>query len=275
VSRFLVVPVTSAEDVTLARYTVQAAHALSGATVVLDLAEAPASASADWEELLAEFARTTSGNRQDFVVLASHERLEELAPRTAATTKPERQASLVDCLQALGPDPLAPRYGIDLTLPARMEYLAPVRTYLSGIVRQRHGSADAFRIEILVDELCLNAVENSPSGHNSYDVSFRLADGPVELDVSNVFDDTIDSERIMQRRLQTFDASGDYLGERGRGLFLIARLADGLEIKSLPGDRICVSVRKQLGPTVHEGPSRAGAHGADVGRGAALREGRT
>jgi len=36
----------------------------------------------------------------------------------------------------------------------------------------------------------------------------------------------------LHSRLREFDASGAYLEERGRGLFLVARIADGLKIES-------------------------------------------
>ena len=113
-------------------------------------------------------------------------------------------------------------------------------------VRVLHGDADAFQVELLVDELCLNAVENSPSEQNSYDVHMKCEGFELHVDVTNTFDDSVDSARIMHRRLQSFDDSGDYLGERGRGLFLVARIADGLQIRSVDGDRIRVSVTKRL-----------------------------
>jgi anti-sigma regulatory factor (Ser/Thr protein kinase) len=67
-----------------------------------------------------------------------------------------------------------------------------------------------------------------------------------KLEVTNSFDPGAEPERTMHGRLQSFDASGSYLGERGRGLFLIARIADGLQIRSLPGDRIRVVATKRL-----------------------------
>jgi anti-sigma regulatory factor (Ser/Thr protein kinase) len=254
VTRFLIVPIRVADDVTLARYAIQAAHAEEGLLIVLDLTDARPGVVPDWARLLQEFGRTAAGNRQQFVVLATEPGLKELFAASGQGdqgTVLRRHDHLVACLEALGPqagDALA----VELSLPARMSYLPFVRTYLSSLLRRAHGAANAFRIEILVDELCLNAVENSPSDQNSYELAFRCAGGVVEMDVTNVFDDSINSERIMQRRLKTFDASGDYLGERGRGLFLIARLADGLQIKSLEGDRIQVSVLKRLTDDVVE-----------------------
>ena len=251
-NRVLVVPLRVADDVALARYAVPAAHAESGAVVVLDLT-ACGGVQVDLDALIAECHRTVRGNAQRFVVLASREFLEAAAPLAAARTQtggpgPDmvREDDLEHCLAWAAPagDRV---FSLLITLPARMEYLAPIRRFVSGVVRALHGEADAFQVEILVDELCLNAVENSPSDRSSYEARFQCEGDGVRLEVTNAFDESINSERIMHRRLQSFDASGDYLGDRGRGLFLVGRIADGLQIRSLPEGRIRVSVTKRMG----------------------------
>jgi anti-sigma regulatory factor (Ser/Thr protein kinase) len=251
---------------------VQAAHGDAGLTVVLDLTapddvELPAG-------LLLEVHRTTSGNGQTLAILAHDGGLPGLAALRSAAGVSVHE-SLGDCLTDLTRT-RPPDEPLRLTLPARVGTIAPVRTFLAETVRRRHGDADAFPVEILVDELFLNAIENSPSDRSSFDVAFCCDGGLLVMEVVNVFDDTIDSERIMHRRLRSFDDSGDYLGERGRGLFLVARLADGLEIRSEPPDRMRVVVTRRLGRADGSGASprpegEAGAAGA--GQGGAARGG--
>jgi len=242
-SHFIIIPLRVADDVPLARYAVQASHAAAGAAIVLDLSDVQAGEDVDLDGLINEFARTAEGNSQRLAVVGPRAAIE--GDDVARTTF---HGDLVACLQGLGP--VARRsFEVQLTLPARLDYLAPVRSYVAEAIRSLHGDADGFQVEILVDELCLNAVENSPSGYNSYEVRIRCEGHELEIEVTNVFDGSINSERIMNRRLQSFDDSGDYLGERGRGLFLVARLADGLQIRALDAERIRVVVTKRLGQT--------------------------
>lgn len=244
-NRFVVVPVRNAEDVSFARYTVQASHAAEGACLVLDLLDAPEAACDDWDALLAEFERTARGNRQTFAVLWHEEPCARLAPAAVAAGL-VRHASLGACLAESRPPAEGELHAL-VTLPSRLDYVPEVKGWLAAVVRSRHGESDAFKVEIIVDELGHNAVDHSPSSHNFFDVAFRLRAHEIEIDVTNVYDDSLNTERIMQRRLKSFDASGDYMGDRGRGLFLVARLADGMQIRSLPGERVCVSVLKRLG----------------------------
>ena len=181
--------------------------------------------------------------------------------RPEALSSLPRQASLSDCLAAVAP--VSGRvFEVALSLPARLDYLAPVRKHLAGVIRALHDDADAFQVEILVDELCLNAVENSPSSMHAYDVRFRCEGLELQVEVTNLFDASVEPEPIMHGRLESFDDSGGYLGERGRGLFLIARIADGLQIRSLDGDRIRVTVTKRLAT----GKAAEGRTGDGVGR---------
>lgn len=263
-TRFIVVPLRVADDLAIARYTVPAARTSTGAILVIDIAEGADEAVVP-SEVLEDFRRTAAGNRQQLVVVAEAGAWKALAGAPGAPAELAsvgRHDDLAACLEAHGP--AGSEVELELVLPARLEYLGPVRRHLAGHVRRLHGDEDAFPTEILVDELCLNAVENSPSDRSSYDVSFRCGGAEMTLEVTNPFDDTVDSARIMHRRLRSYDDSGDYLGERGRGLFLVARIADGLSIRPLEGGRIQVTVTRRLG---REGEAQR--RGAGSGEGGA------
>ena len=237
--RIMVVPIAIEEDVALARYAIQAAHASPGAVIALDLRHLDAVLAPQMPAMLDELARTAAGNAQRLVILAQEAAVAGAGDRPVL---PDLRACL------LAHAPVSGRsFGMELTLPARTEYLADVRTHVASAVRDQHGDPDGFQVEILLDELCLNAVENSPSPRSAYDVRIACEGHELQVDVTNAFDDSVDSEKIMHRRLQSFDDSGTYLGERGRGLFLVARIADGLQIRSIDRDRLRVTVTKRLG----------------------------
>jgi anti-sigma regulatory factor (Ser/Thr protein kinase) len=98
-----------------------------------------------------------------------------------------------------------------------------------------------------VEELCLNAIEHGPGGQDSrFEIEAYLEEDRIlHLRVSNGPSRNDDRLPDMKEHVQRFDASGDYLEERGRGLFLIAQLSDGLRILAEEG-RISVCVWKEL-----------------------------
>jgi len=240
---FLILHVRVEEDLVLARHDLVSAHGRSGACVVFDV-----SALEPWPELdpaacLEEWLRTTTAHRQQLAILGSPGALGW--DRSPVAHEVAFYPDLATCLKVEAPA-VGGASAVEMTLPARVDYLPGLRQHLASVVKAQHGAAESFQVEILVDELALNAVENSPSSHNSYDLRFVLENHELLLEITNEFDEAVDSARIMNRRLQSFDDSGRYLGERGRGLFLIARIADGLQIRSLEGKRVRVTVTKRL-----------------------------
>lgn len=241
----LIIPLDRADEAPIARYIVQAAHSRAGACLVLDLRRA-----GDVEpllaELLAEFQSTAAGNGQDFAVLGG--------PEPPPVEGLPRFADLGEALTALCSGQHLP-HEAELVLPSRIEDLPAVRSFLSDQARRLHPGAQEFELNVLVDELCQNAIENSPSNKSHYEVVFRTDEKRVRLEVSNQAAESFPPERIMQKRLDSFDDSGDYLGDRGRGLFLIARLADEMEIRTGADERITVAVEKIVRPTDGSGGS--------------------
>ena len=233
----IIVPVADDEELVLGRHQVMAAHARAGAIVALDLTELEPG-EIDLPRVLADLVSTTSGNRQRLVVVGGK--------GADGGYADGGYADLATCLLAEAPV-TGKAFGLIATVPARMSYVQPLRQHLVAAVRSCHGDKEAFQAELLVDELAVNAVENSPSSRNAWDLRFTLEHHHMLVEVTNDFDEAVDSARIMNRRLQSFDDSGRYMGERGRGLFLVARMADGLQIRAMEGDRVRVSVNKKMG----------------------------
>lgn len=230
------IPIDRADELPIARYNVQAAHARTGACLILDLRRAE-DIDTLLDALVTELRATAEGNGQTFALLGG-------AESQAAAGLP-RFTRIEDLLDELSPARTLP-YALELVLPSRLEDLPAVRGFLADAVRRLHPQARDFELAILVDEICQNAIQNSPSNKSHYEVVCRMETDRVRLEVTNQAAESFPPERIMHRRLNSFDDSGEYLGDRGRGLFLIARLADEMDIRSGPDERITVAVTKRL-----------------------------
>jgi anti-sigma regulatory factor (Ser/Thr protein kinase) len=231
----LVIPLDRADEVPIVRYAVQAAHARRGAWLLLDLRRVPELGDQS-DDLLEEFRATAEGNGQHFAVLGAAEGHEG---------EVRGFQDLAEAMRGLAPEAKLP-YEVELVLPSRIDDLPAVRTFLAETASGLHPGAGDFHLAMLLDEICQNAIQNSPSNKSHYEVLFRTDAEQVRLEVTNQAAESFPPERIMQRRLDSFDDSGDYLGDRGRGLFLIARLADEMDIRAAGEERITVSVTKRV-----------------------------
>ncbi len=231
----LVVAVSDEQDLILGRHEIVAAHARRGLHVILDLSDLEPWQGLDLSSVLRDLHATTSGNSQHLVLMGDGD-------DAAVPAFPDLSAALAHVAK-----PSGSAFGLTATVPARIAYVQHLRQHVVTAVRECHGEREAFQVELLVDELAVNAVENSPSSRSFWELRFALEHHQLLVEVTNDFDDLVDSARIMNRRLASFDDSGGYMGERGRGLFLVARMADGLQIRALEGDRVRVTVTKRLG----------------------------
>lgn len=231
----LIIPLDRADEVPIARYNVQAAHARKGAWLLLDMRRAT-DLDSEQDALIEEFRATAAGNSQEFAVLGA---------AVAGGEGVRHFTDLTEAMRGLAPEDQLP-YAFELVLPSRIDDLPAVRTFLAETAGRLHPHAADFQLAMLVDEICQNAIQNSPSNKSHYEVLFRSDAERVRLEVTNQAAESFPPERIMQRRLDSFDDSGGYLGDRGRGLFLIARLADEMDIRAAGEERITVSVTKRV-----------------------------
>jgi anti-sigma regulatory factor (Ser/Thr protein kinase) len=127
-----------------------------------------------------------------------------------------------------------PVSGVELTLRAEPESLAPMRRALSRWLRAA-GASDAETYELLVacGEACSNAIAHAyPPGEASFVVSARHADGDVEISVRD-FGSWRDPRR----------------GSQGRGLRLIDELMDSVDVDRGKAGTV-VRMRRRLGARV-------------------------
>lgn len=169
--------------------------------------------------------------------------------------KPGRRigaGKVVDRLEAADPQrleeqlaTLEPTFAIRVALPPDPRYFRPLRHHVRSHCGRAHGDRAAFRMELVLDELCTNAIEHGPPGA-PVEVDLSYADGRIDYRVANRMEDPGATARQLRQLVAGFDATGSYLEERGRGLFLVVHLMDGMEIDG-SGDRLVLHVWKDLG----------------------------
>ncbi|TWI54031.1 anti-sigma B factor RsbW [Halalkalibacter nanhaiisediminis] len=125
---------------------------------------------------------------------------------------------------------------IQMTVPAKPEYVGVVRLTVSGVANRLGFTYDDIEdMKIAVAEACTNVVNHAYQGKGMMNVSFYLYDNRIEIiiaDRGQSFD-----VKGLRERLGPLDASmpvGD-LKEGGLGLFLINTLMDKVEINDESG----------------------------------------
>ncbi len=125
---------------------------------------------------------------------------------------------------------------IQMTVPAKPEYVGVVRLTVSGVANRLGFTYDDIEdMKIAVAEACTNVVNHAYQGEGTMSVSFYLHADRIEIiiaDRGQSFD-----VKGLRDRLGPVDASkpvGD-LKEGGLGLFLINTLMDKVEISDESG----------------------------------------
>jgi serine/threonine-protein kinase RsbW len=124
---------------------------------------------------------------------------------------------------------------LHLKFPPFLEFIPSVRSLVSGISKQKgYGNRDLFRIEMIVDEICNNAIEHGLREQNKFiDLKIKIDAVKVEIDVASVSD----PKKISSLKA-LFQSSGVHSPERksdekrGRGLALIKMLSNELSVDS-------------------------------------------
>lgn len=122
---------------------------------------------------------------------------------------------------------------VNLTIPAKPDYVAIARLAVSGIANRMGFSYDDIEdLKLAVSEACTNAVDHAYSG----------GDGEIELSC-NIFDNRLEIEVVDQGHsfdvsevesrtgpIQ-FEATMNSVRERGLGLYLMRTLMDHVDIE--------------------------------------------
>lgn len=133
-------------------------------------------------------------------------------------------------------------YSIDF--PGDIEYIPPVRKFLSHLINARDFSRRfAFRTEIIIDEVCNNAVKFGKFRGNEFiNLTCRIEVDRVVMDVTNPGSDARDVQRLKQCLREEDDASADPMSVE-RGMKIVKILCNTIEV--IEGDNLCVRILKQ------------------------------
>ncbi|OGS36922.1 MAG: hypothetical protein A2293_11925 [Elusimicrobia bacterium RIFOXYB2_FULL_49_7] len=128
--------------------------------------------------------------------------------------------------------------------PGDIEYIPPVRKFISRLINANAFSRRfTFRTEIIIDEVCNNAVKFGVfKGEDAVILTCRIEEGGVTIDVANPEGDPASVERL--RRFLNDDLPDGDDTQPFRGMQIVKILCNSIEVKSLAG-RTCVSIVKR------------------------------
>lgn len=124
---------------------------------------------------------------------------------------------------------------LHLKFPPFLEFIPSVRSLVSRISKQKgYRNRDSFRIEMIVDELCNNAIEHGTREQNEFiDLKINIDPVKIEIDVTSVSDpENMPTLKSLLRSSEVQTPECKLYEKRGRGLTLIKMLSNELSIDS-------------------------------------------
>ncbi|RMH68534.1 MAG: STAS domain-containing protein [Gemmatimonadetes bacterium] len=141
---------------------------------------------------------------------------------------------------------------ITLAFPSSLDFVPCVRDFISNIASMRgFEGKEAYRIQTIVDEICNNAIEHGSKESDSViNVRCTIDNDKMDLVVEDkgASKDSAEGLRRAVAKVQFTEQGKVSVEKRGRGLPIVAMLADMLEIdtRSGPGTKIhIVKFKKQ------------------------------
>lgn len=134
-------------------------------------------------------------------------------------------------------------YSIDF--PGDIEYIPPVRKFVSRLINGRDFSRRfAFRTEIIIDEVCNNAVKFGKFRSNEFvNLTCRIKEDGVVIDIVNPGSDPRDVAKLKATLGDAPEAgSADELSAE-RGLKIVKILCNSIEV--VEEDNLCVRITKR------------------------------
>jgi anti-sigma regulatory factor (Ser/Thr protein kinase) len=138
------------------------------------------------------------------------------------------------------------RVGIDF--PGDIEYIPDVRRFISNIIALRDFSRRfTFRTEIIIDELCNNAVKFGRLKVGEFiSLSCRINDGEVVIEVFNPGADDKETGNLRRIIAESPDAQAAPDAPAGRGVRIIKILCTRIEVEDRNGTRVRVIKQKSV-----------------------------
>lgn len=133
------------------------------------------------------------------------------------------------------------------SIPSNLIFVPPIRTFVRNAVSgKNYSDREAFQIEMIVDELCNNAIEHgSKDTLNIVEISISLGRDKIEINVANGIDYiSSNSNQVTENMMKWMEKPNTSIDEpRGRGLALVKMLVNDFDIDSSE-DGTCVHVTK-------------------------------
>ena len=127
---------------------------------------------------------------------------------------------------------------IKMIIPSDFNFVPGVRSCIARTASNfGFDDRETYHIETIIDEICNNAVEYGGRWRNSKIILIgKFKTGEMELTVRDSDGRKFDVEKVFKRNIQLLKekTSKDALGQkaRGRGLIIVQKLVDKLEIKA-------------------------------------------
>jgi anti-sigma regulatory factor (Ser/Thr protein kinase) len=122
-----------------------------------------------------------------------------------------------------------------IKIPSDVDYIPPIRKYISEILQiKQFGPKFAFRSEVIVDEICYNAViYGSRSVDATVDLMCELYRDRVEFKISDQGGSKKDLQRlkVVMERKDSAGAQGEPDNKKGLGLDIVRMLSSEVDMK--------------------------------------------
>ena len=122
-----------------------------------------------------------------------------------------------------------------IKIPAKLNFIAGVRVCIAYVAYNfGFSESEVYQIETIVDELCSNAIEHgSKSEDDVVILECVFSKGELELKVKDTGNEKFNVEEVfaINKRKMEQGWKAKELYERGRGLIIVQRLVDNLDIK--------------------------------------------
>lgn len=133
-----------------------------------------------------------------------------------------------------------------LNVPTHLVFVRPVRKMLEGLLYAQGWEEDDVQdAGLMVTEIVQNAVEHGSKGDGSEEVSVVIDAGATAVVITVVDPGSgVDPQKALDRDIETPVPLDE---ARGRGLFLINRLAGCFERSISTSGGLCLKARKEIG----------------------------
>ncbi len=124
---------------------------------------------------------------------------------------------------------------LKFTVPSCLEYIRPIQVFIGQLAQQLgFCRTRIYDIELIIDEVCSNAIEHGSETPNSgIDLTLMFDSSKLEIHVRDK-GKCVQGNWLATGRLDEVSQKMTPDSERGHGIFLAEKLSDSLEILTNP-----------------------------------------